>query len=242
MRKLFEKIKASPVAVRYREDREFRTVVRALFSSATTAAVGVYDLVLAAFAGLDGIWLDTLGIYCCVLSVARIAVLCAHRVGVMRKEEGVRKKRRDAGNYLFGGALLVFITLAYSGVIVLVTAKGYHYTYRGNMVYVMALYAFYKVISATVRAVRGKKFSDHTTQTFRNIDFADGVVSIVALQTALLSAFSSAEEEAFALTMNAAVGGVAGVLLLALGSYMIVRGARLLSALKYEDQTADEAL
>ena len=88
------------------------------------------------------------------------------------------------------------------------------------------------MISSAVKVVKYKKYHDLTVQTFRNINLADGIVSIIALQSALLFTFSTAEETIFANTMNAVIGGIAGMLLLALGSYMIVRGHRRLRDLR----------
>ena len=91
--------------------------------------------------------------------------------------------------------------------------------------------------------IKYRKYRDFTMQTFRNINLADGIVSVIALQSALLFTFTSAESGTFAKAMNATVGGFAGLLILMLGSYMIVRGYHRLSELKelreYNDETAD---
>lgn len=208
---------------RFREDYEFRTLTTTLFSSCITAGIATYHLIVGLLGG-NMVWLFTLSFYYYALAVARIAVLISHRIGVQRGEEGEADERRGAYNYLGGGALLVLLTLAYSGVIVLVTVRGFHFNYRGNLVYVMALYAFYKIIAAIVNAVRYKKYGDFTVQTLRNYNVADGIFSIVALQSSLLSTFTGEEHALFAGTMNVVIGGIAGFAILALGTYMIVRG------------------
>ncbi len=213
---------------RYRRDYEFKTVVNALFSSLATAAAGTFHLLIALFAGGNPIWLFTLSAYYYALAAARVAVLLSHRIGLRRKENEEKRFVRDARNYLSGGALLVFLTIVYSGIAVLVAVKNFHYEYRGNLIYAMAFYCFWKIISSIVNAVKRRKLGDYTVQTLCNINVADGIVSVVALQSAMLFTFSSAEESLFAYTMNAAVGGVAGALILALGSYMIVKGTELL--------------
>lgn len=217
-------LKHNQYIARYRSDFEWRTAVKAAASSLATAVVATYNLVIAVFTAGNPTWLFALSAYYYALALVRTAVLLSRRAGIRRGETAERKRMRDAKNYLFGGALLVLLTLTYSGIIVLVTAEGFHYEYRGNFLYFMALYAFWKVISASVRAVRYQKYGDYTVQTLRNVDLADGIVSIVALQSALLYAFSQAEAAVFANAMNAAVGGIAGALLLLLGSYMIVKG------------------
>lgn len=213
--------------LRYRQDYEFKTVVKTLFSTVATAAIATYQLFVALFAGGNTTWLFTLSAYYYGLALARVAVLLSHRIGIVRKENEERRHVRDARNYLFGGAFLELLTLFYSGIIVLVTVQGLHYEYRGYFIYAMAFYAFWKVISAIVNAVKYKKFGDFTVQTMRNFNVADGLVSIVALQSAMLYTFSEGDL-LFARAMNAGIGGTMGALILALGAYMIVKGTYLL--------------
>ena len=228
--KFTDKIKNLPAVKRYRQDFSFRTVVNALFSSAASALVGAYNLAVAVFAGVNGVWLYTLAAYYFALAFARIALLISNRAGKKRGEDENRSKLRGARNFLGGGALIILLTRTYSGIIVLVTAKGYHYDYRGNMMYVMAAYAFYKIISSIVVVAKHKNSDDFTVRTLRLFNVADGIVSIIALQSAMLYAFS--EDGGFAGAMNAAIGGVAGAILLALGTYMIISGFKKIAEIK----------
>ncbi len=234
MSKLVQKFNENGFVRRFRNDCEFRLTTTVLFGSCCTTAIGLYDLVLAVSDGTESaIWLFTLAIYLLTLAVVRIVALVAHRYGVKRYNSE-RQRLQSVNIYLGGGAMIVLLTLAYSGIIVLVTANGFHYTYRGNMIFLMAAYAFYKIISAIVNAVKNRRLHDLARQTFRNVNLVDGMVSIVALQSAML--FSFDDDLAFSNIMNAAVGGVAGALMLALGTYMIVRGARLRSIVYSEVQ------
>lgn len=213
-------------AERYRRDYEYRTVLSALVASLASAAAGSYHLFLALSAE-QGVWGYTLAGYYFTLAFSRVALLLLHRAGIARREDEERRARRDAVNYLLGGILLVLLSLAYSGVIVLVSVKQYHFEYRGNMVYAMAAYAFYKIIASVVNGIKYRKYNDLTVLTFRNINIADGVVSIIALQSALLYAFS-AESASFASSMNSWIGGAAGAVILSLGLCMAIRGISVL--------------
>lgn len=218
---------------RYKEDYEFRTILTSLFSSCASAAVGGYHLFFALIAAGNTTWLITLSAYYFVLAGGRIFVLLSHRVGFKRGERYPLKQRRGALNYLSGGLLLIFLDITFLGIVFLVTIKDFHYTYEGNMIYFMSFYAFFKVISALVKVFRYKKYNDLTVQTFRNINLADGVVSLVALQSALLYIFSP-DERIFSERMNAFVGGAAGVFLLLLGFVMLIKGLRALKKLPQE--------
>lgn len=231
MKNRIEKFKNLPAVARYRTDYEYRTVVRTLLSSAITAAVGTYNLIFGLFAGGNAVWLYTLAAYYYALVAGRVGVLISHRISIKRGEDEDRKNTRNARNFMGGGAWLVLLTLTFSGIIVLVTVGNYHYEYNGITVYIMALYAFWKIISSIVYAVKYEKYGDLTVQTLKIFNIADGIVSVIGLQSALLFAFTAEGEQAFAYTINAVVGGVAVAVMLALGTYMIIRGAKRLKLL-----------
>ena len=236
MSKFSQKITTNRFVVRFRTDSEFRLLVTALFGSCCTTAVGVYNLVFAMLlANFAAVWLYTLAGYFLTLAFARIVLLVAHRRALKKRD--VRQAERQAIDaYLGGGALIVLLTLIYSGIIVLITVNDFHYNYRGNMIFVMAIYAFFKIIFAIVNAVKDRRANDLTRQTFRNVNLTDGIVSIVALQSAMLFAYST--ESNFSNTMNTVVGGVAGALMLALGTYMIIRGSHL--RIRYREKTHEQ--
>lgn len=217
--------KTNNLTRRYRNYDEFRLLVNVLVGACASAAIGVYDLILSVINGASSaIWLFTLAIYFFTLAVVRLALLATHRYGVKHLDES-RLERQTINIYLSGGALIVPLTFAYSGIAVLVASDGFHYTYRGYMIFGMATYAFYKIIVAIVNAVRMRRQRKLIWQTFRNVNIVDSMVSLMALQSALLFAYSS--DETFVKVMNIVVGGVAGILMLALGTYMIVRGWKL---------------
>ncbi len=227
MSKIYDKLKTWKPVAKYINDYEFRTVTNAAAASFTTSVIGAYNLAIAILAETAAtVWFATLAGYYFSLAVARIAVILSHRAGLKKSECALARKKRDAANYLGGGALIIVLTLLFTGIILLTAIKKFHFEYPGLSVYLMSFYAFWKIIAATVNAVKVKKFDDLTVQTLRNYSVADGIVSIVALQTALLSAFSADGEELFSYYINLAVGGVAGIILLVMGAYMIARASR----------------
>lgn len=211
--------------LRLREDYEFRTLVTTVIAAALSAAIGVYYTVLAAIG--DALWCGTLAGYYFALAADRTAILISQRCGKAAKENDIRAKKRAAAEYLSCGALLVFLTFIFSGVILLTVLYGYHVEYAGHLIFAAAFYAFFKIISAIYNFAK-RRDAGMTSKALRAINAADALVSIVSLQAAMLSAFSTAETAIDVNVFNAATGGVAGVLILALGAFMIVRGARAL--------------
>ncbi len=160
-------------------------------------------------------WNIVLGGYYFLLFVARIIVLFGF--AGTRKNNG-NAERRGAFTYLFGGCVLFIL---HTPLVILVTLLDtYSFHYAGVLAYFYALYAFYKIIAAIVNVIKTRKRKlGLVVQTMRNLNFADAMVSILALQTALISAYG----EGGMPKANVATGGaICGIVLI--GSvYMIVR-------------------
>ena len=58
------------------------------------------------------------------------------------------------------------------------------------------------------------------------IGLASALVSMLSLETALINAFGSEDEEVFRVIMTAITGGVICVIVLAIGVYMVIRSTK----------------
>lgn len=96
----------------------------------------------------------------------------------------------------------------------------------------MGAYAFYNIISASMNVVKYRKQNSPVLSASKMIQLASALVSMLALETAMVSSFGSADDPLARLTMTAATG--AGVCLIVLGMalYMILHSTRQLRKLK----------
>lgn len=208
---------------RMKEDDVYRALVFAVGGCLVSVAMAGYYFTL--FGLTFAVWYGTLAGYYLVLALARGVLLLSRRHGLRRGESGERLRLRDARGYLTSGALLVLLSLTFSGVLVLTVVQNAHFEYAGVTIYVAALYAFLKIGFAIGSLVRARKGNDFTVKALRSIGISDALVSIVSLQAAMLQTFTG-EDPIDPFLMNAVTGGIAGVAILALGSFMIVRGYR----------------
>ena len=123
------------------------------------------------------------------------------------------------------------LNFALVAAIVQMVNAGGGYEYAGLMIYVMATYTFYKLGLSIYNIVKAKKHKDYTIQSIKNISFADSLVSILALQTALLAAFAENYEPALP---NALTGGAVSLIIIAIGIIMIANGQTQLLKLQRE--------
>ena len=83
---------------------------------------------------------------------------------------------------------------------------------------------------SAINAVKVKKFGDYGLQSLRNINFADALVSIFALQMAMVATFGGADDGGMYI-LNIFVGAFVFIATFALGIFMIVRAATRLNKL-----------
>ncbi len=104
-------------------------------------------------------------------------------------------------------------------VIVLVLGEGGK-SYPGLMIYAVATYTFYKLVMAITNMIKARKENSILLITLRNISYADVLVSILSLQTALFAAFGQ-DSEAIIPVLNALTGAGVCLMIAVLGIYMV---------------------
>lgn len=229
-----EPIRRSSAFVRQlKTDFEFRTLIFAIGSGFCSACVAAYYIVLFALTLL--VWYGTLGGYYFVLAATRWGVILSRRRGRKRGEDAYHIRLRDAKGYLGGGAMLMALSLAFSGVLLLTVVENRYHAYAGLTIYYAALYAFLKIGFAVVNFNKARKREDLTVKTLRNVNIADSLVSVIALQAAMLQVFAEGSDIANPALFNAITGGMAGLMIFALGLYMILAGRRNLKALRLKE-------
>ncbi len=174
---------------------------------------GVYGILFSS------VWFGALAAYYIILSAVRGGVVfktrSLHKNGNISEEE---KRIKEFKIHLISGVMLIVLTLALSSAVTLMVIEGRGFEHPGLLIFVAAVYTFTKIIISIINFVRNRRTDDFILRTTRNIGLADALVSVLALQTAMLSAFGSGEDVRWA---NASTGGAVCLLIIALGIFMI---------------------
>lgn len=209
---------------RFVYDYEFRTILLAIGSFLISVCVSIFNGTLALLG--SSVWYGALAVYYILLASLRGCVLIGRRKGRKLGENEIQMEYRDAKAYLTSGILLICLTLALSGALVQMVRDKRAFLYAGTMIYVAAAYAFYKIIMSIVNLFKARKADDYAVQAIRNINFADALVSILALQTALLQTFSKEESAVNTGMFHSVTGAVVAAVIIVMGILMIVQGKR----------------
>lgn len=213
-----------------RKDEAFRAWLSLFLSMGWNLLYAIIKL-LAGWA-LKSMWLKLMGVYYLVLALLRLILVRPvgkRPAGEIAHEQVISEWRRYR---LCGATLLIMNQVLMMVVILLLTHRG-RFNYPGSLIYLMAAYAFWAVTNATIKLVKFHRKDDPLMSAAKAVSLTAAMVSMLSLETALITRFSEGEGgEAFHYIMTSVVGGVVCMLELFIALYMIRRGTRMIRELQ----------
>ncbi|MDE6015994.1 MAG: hypothetical protein K2H41_09900 [Acetatifactor sp.] len=218
------KVLAIPVVSRYLRDDMFRAEI-ALYQG---FLINLFYAGVKMFSGIyyKSVWFATLAVYYILLAVMRFSLL--HRV---RKEVEVGKNKvSEWRRYRLCGIILLFMNFALSGIVVLVIRQNSGFEYPGVLIYIMAMYTFYAAITAVWNVIKFRKYGSPVLSAAKVISLTAAMVSMLSLETAMLTQFGAGDDAAFRQIMTASTGAGVSVIVLGMAIYMIVHATKSLKS------------
>ena len=212
----------------------FTTLVATTSSILVTLAFAVYNGSIAIV--IRSIWFGALAAYYIVLIMLRSSILIYY--GIRKRAVGNGQSETqtlicDGKLYRTCGILLFLLPLCLSFAILQMVRAGDSFEHKGITIYVYAIYAFFKIITAIYSFIKERRNNSMIIMATKNIKLADAMVSILALQTAMFREFGGIGDISTVI-MNAITGAVVCALTVALGVSMIVRANLRIKKLKQE--------
>lgn len=205
---------------RYLTDVPFKTHVSLYLSLAINLFFAAMNLFFGVCYG--SVWFGTLAVYYIMLAVMRFLL-----VRYVNKRGIGTDLRSEWERYRLCGLILLLMNSALTGVVILVVAKNEGFHYAGYLIYVVALYAFYNIITAVRDVWKYRKYQSPVMSAAKAVKLAAALVSMLSLETAMLMQFNDrADGEAFRQTMTGATGDAVCVMVVAMAGFMISRSAR----------------
>ena len=243
---LFPKMKASITA--WMENHEFTYLLLRNFGFRTVIfAIGSFAMSLL-FSGFNAymgianrsIWYGALAAFYIALAFIRGGVLTYHSKKIGKQKDTQNDEYVKAKVYRNSGIITLILNIALSAAIAQMIFSDAHFTYIGWTVFAYAAYAFYKITMSIISFIRAHKQTDLTVRAIRNINLVDALVSILALQTALLTMFS--EEGVNISMMNTLTGIAVSVISISIGIYMIVSANKKMKELQKEKTNNEQSI
>lgn len=205
------------------DDYGFRT----LFAGHLSLLVNIFFALTKAAAGwyFSSAWLSALAFYYLILCLTKALVLRRGRQKIPGETEA-QKLRREWRTYRMCGVLLMLLTLALQGVIILIVKRGNAFLYWGTLIFAVAAYDFYCLISNIVFMVRTRRKHTPLVVALKSISFATSLVSMLTLQTAMFASFSDGINAFWQKLMNLMTGTAVCVILILWGALMVRRAQK----------------
>lgn len=112
------------------------------------------------------------------------------------------------------------------GMILLMIKTDSGYSYPGYIIYVSAMYTFYIGIISVVNLVKFRRLGDPVLSAAKVLNLVSAMMSILGLQTAMISAFSK-DGEGFRKLMNTLTGTVVYGAVIVIAVYMLIHSRKL---------------
>lgn len=106
-------------------------------------------------------------------------------------------KASEWRRYRLCGVILLLMNVALAGMVILAVNENSGFEYPGMLIYVMAMYAFYAVITAVRNVVKFRKYGSPVLSAAKVICLTAAMVSMLSLETAMLTRFGAAEDAEF---------------------------------------------
>lgn len=228
---LVRQVVESETGTRYRTDMAYRAEISLYMG----LAVNLLYAVIKMMSGIlyRSIWFGALAGYYLLLSLLRFSLL-----NYVNHRNAGQNLLAEWKRYRLCGVILLVMNQALAVVVALVVYRNSGFDYPGTLIYIMAMYTFYAVINAIRNMIRYKREGSPALSASKVIALVAALVSVLSLETAMLSQFGSAEEESFRQIMTGLTGGAVCTLVLAMAIYMIVNATKNIKVLR---QGAHEA-
>ena len=220
---LLPAVNRQPQVRRYRTDLLFKSHLSLYLSLLLNLLYAVIKLVSGIWYG--SVWLITLGIYYLFLLCMRC--LLAHYLRQVPVGANLRAEYRRCRAC---GIVMALMNLAPMGVLVLVLQQNRTFHYAGSLIYVMAIYAFCAVASACVNLVKLRRQGSPVLSATKAISLAAALVSMLSLETAMLTEFGSGDDLTRQL-LTGLTGGAVCLIILLMALVMILKANRQLRLL-----------
>lgn len=201
---------------------EFRTI---FFGTCAFLCNVGYTVFLAVMAFMyDSVWYGALAVYYIVLATLRGSVLIQNNKDEKKfKYDFRRLQMAKLGTYRYCGIMMLALTVALAVSVIQLIAVGAGPRTAGWFIYVFAAVAIYKVVNGVVQFVRSTKRDDLVVRSVQYINLAVTLVSVLTLQTVILSAYpTQIPPDVF----NGITGFAVCLITLAIGTFMILYSVR----------------
>ncbi len=212
------KVKKVYLIQKYQNDIQFKMKIRLFCSSCINLLYAGFKL----FIGYryTSIWEINIGIYYLLLFI-----ICFVLLRQVNYAEVGKNKKEEYRKSIRCGYFLIILNVILSAVVIMMIKDNYTYNYPGYMIYVVAMYVFYNIITGTINLIKYHKYHSPVINSANTICFISALVSLLTLQTAMLTQFGDENIQMKQFT-NGLTGAVVCLTIFIISIYMVVHSKK----------------
>ena len=228
----FKKVKQeNKYVVRYFSDMRLRINISLYISLAINTAYVLLQLGM----GLThrSIWFYSLCVYYLLLAVMRFFLL-----KYTKTHDVAQNSKLEWLIYRFCGLLLLFMNGALSAIVFYITWQGRTFRHHEITTIALAAYTFFSLTKAIMQVVKFRRYKSPVYSATKAVGLTSALVSMVTLESAMLTSFGEEGQELFNRIMTGATGGVVTVTVLVIAIYMIVNSTKQIKIFNIQEKEA----
>ncbi len=208
-----------PLVRYFQQNLRFRTIVTMIPGALINALFVIVNLRIGIVNSAS--WFIYLGLYHLYLALMKAYLL--HDLVHKGKKRNLRQEYKKYGNC---GAMLLLLNVILIGESISIVHRNKSFHYDGMLIYLMAAVVFYNLTMAIINVVRSKKWKSPVLSAVKVINLTACMVSMLALETAMMSQFGSAGEENFRRIMASVTSGAVCLIEFVMAVHMIRKAKR----------------
>lgn len=211
-------------ARRWLDDRRLRVKSILYASLIWNMAYAIFQLWLGIYH--SSFWFCSLAIYYFSLAIMRMFL-----ARYTRKNIPGENIRAELVRYRACGWIFLVINLALSLMIFFMVYWNRTFVHHEITTIALAAYTFTSFTTATINIVKYRKFNSPVYSASKAISFASACVSMLTLESTMLTTFGQTEDPVFRRLMLGLTGGAISVVVILMAIYMIVQSTKKLKIL-----------
>ena len=165
----------------------------------------IINLIFGVFKLITGIyyrsaWFITFAVYYLLLCFIKSSL-----VESMKKDDLGENIQKEYKKLKITGIVLLLLDVILAGMIILIIHQNHAFIYPGNLIYVVALYDFYLIITAFINVFKYRKNQSPVLLASKCINLTVAMISMISLEVAMIYQFGSNDSN-FKLVMTSITG------------------------------------
>lgn len=182
------------------------------FSLIFNLIYGIFKLGIGIY--YESWWFITFAIY--------YLLLCFMKLSLAKTiKETIDNSKKEYKKLRYTGIILLFLNLVLVGIIILIIKQDQIVNYNGFLVYLVALYDFYLIISAIINVIKYRKNHNPIIVSSKCINLTVAMISMISLEVAMIYQFGNNDSD-FKLVMTTSMGLVICIINSFMAIYMII--------------------